>query len=133
MALARREHGDIEIWDTASATRRGILSGHEGAVIDLAFSRDGRYLASASDDTTVLVWDLNRPFHSADFSDKLAEADLAASWRALAEPDAVRADTVIWRLVEVKAPSTIAFLKLHLRPRQSPNPERMKRLLADLD
>lgn len=132
IALARRDHGDIEIWDTASGTRRGILTGHEGAVTDLAFSRDGRYLASASDDTTVLVWDLNRPLHAADFSDELAEADVAASWRTLAEPDAARADTVIWRLVKAKAQST-AFLKLHLRPQLPPNPNRVKQLLDDLD
>jgi WD40 repeat protein len=132
IAIARSDHGDIEIWDTASATRRGVLSGHEGAVTGLAFSRDGRYLASASDDTTVLIWDLNRPLAAAEFSDKLTAADLAASWRTLSEPDAARADTVIWRLVQAKAQS-IAFLKLHLRPQQGLDPKRVKRLLDDLD
>src|SRR5262249_40165599 len=64
VALARAEHSDIEIWDTASATRRGVLNGHEGTITDLAFSPDGRYLASASDDTTILIWDLNRPLNA---------------------------------------------------------------------
>jgi WD40 repeat protein len=132
IALACCDHGDIEIWDTASATRRAVLSGHEGAITDLGFSRDGRYLASASDDTTVLVWDLNRPLHASDFNAKLAETNIEAYWRSLAERDAARADTAIWRLVKAKAPS-IAFLKRHLTPQPCPDPVHVKRLLDDLD
>jgi WD40 repeat protein/DNA replication protein DnaC len=35
---------------------RNILSGHEGKVTSVIFSRDGQTLASASDDTTVKLW-----------------------------------------------------------------------------
>jgi WD domain, G-beta repeat len=132
IALARNHHSEIELWDIASATRRGILRGHEGAVTDLAFSRDSRCLASASDDTTVLVWDLNRPLHAVNFAGKLTEADVAAHWHRLADPDAARADASIWRLVKAKTLS-IAFLKSHLRPPMRPDPMQVKRLIADLD
>ena len=37
-----------------------ILTGHSGDVISLAFSPDGKLLATASNDNVVKVWDLTR-------------------------------------------------------------------------
>jgi len=42
------------------------LEGHTGAILDLTFSPDGRYLASGAGDSTMRLWDLNTetPLHT---------------------------------------------------------------------
>jgi WD40 repeat protein len=49
---------DVELWEIATAKLRRRLSGHSAMVTAFAFSADGRLLASGSEATTVLVWDV---------------------------------------------------------------------------
>src|SRR5207244_3924587 len=51
----------VFLWDTATGDLVSRFEGHHGLIEALAFTPDGRRLASASQDGTVLLWQVPPP------------------------------------------------------------------------
>jgi WD40 repeat protein len=58
--LAVASQNNVEIWDTATRSRRSTLTGHTNSVFHVRFSRDQKKVATASHDGTVRIWQLPR-------------------------------------------------------------------------
>jgi WD40 repeat protein len=144
--------GAIRLWEVASGQERARFAGHEGGipspnrrpsggrrsrrrfdndkdgVRSLVFSANGRALVSGGSDTTAMVWDVTG---GAGKPGTLTARELASLWQALAG-DAVPAHHAVWTLASAPAQS-VPFLRDRLQPAPRAEPERVRRLIADLD
>ncbi|MDQ2855992.1 MAG: WD40 repeat domain-containing protein, partial [Acidobacteriota bacterium] len=50
--------GQVVLWDAATGSEIGVLKGHGKGVTQVAFSRDGRFVASGSTDNTIRIWEV---------------------------------------------------------------------------
>jgi WD40 repeat protein len=109
------------------------LRGHHCGVSSLAFAPDGKVLATGGGDATILLWDLSGPaVGGPERPQRLTPADLGRCWKALQDPEAAAAYRAVRALAADPARS-VPFLKEHLPPVKAVEPDKLKKLLADLN
>lgn len=55
----------VKIWETETGQFVQTFEGHTEGISDVSWSSDGEYLASASDDKTIIIWSMEDVSHSA--------------------------------------------------------------------
>jgi WD40 repeat protein len=117
--------GDIVVFETASGQPRLRLRGHLQQITGLSFTADGKTLASASDDSTLLLWDVTGLR-----TGKKLPGNSEELWSLLEAADAEKAGRAIAAMVD--APETVVVLRKRLKPILV-SQDRLRKLVADLD
>src|SRR5579883_3394490 len=120
---------EILLWDLKTDKELHRFKDFGSGVSSLVFSPDSRRLVSCLYDSTLLVWDV--PPLDSEPAGKLGADKVTQAWSDLAGPDAARAFRARWTLVSAPE-QAISLLRKHLHPAQSAEPQRLRRLLADL-
>jgi WD40 repeat protein len=129
--LAADDYGSITLIETASAKVRLHWDGHLGHINSFTFSPDGKVLATASDDGTMLLWKLDRLVDNSVGSMTLSDKQLASLWADLGSEDAAIAYRAIMALHQDPNRGT-AFLLEKMEDLWRHYPKDIKRLIADL-
>lgn len=109
----------------------GRLRGHRAWIRSLAFSPDGRRLASTCNDTTALVWDVSKVRAALPPSGPFDPAGAERLWQDLRGNDATKAYQATWALVAA-GEQAVGLLAPRLRPAPAPGPQRVAGLIRQL-
>lgn len=125
------DNAPIRVWEVA--TRQEVCRFHGPFTTSLCFSPDGRTLASGSNKSTILQWDLTgRRKEDGLQPAVLTEHQLATNWQELAGTDAGRAYQAAWLLAS-DTERTIPFLQKQWRTLLAADEKKIARRIADLD
>src|SRR5262249_13533780 len=98
----------------------------------IAFTPDGRALASGNWDSTILIWDIPGKALAAASGLGDDQNALRALWNDLASPDGGKVHSAIWGLVG-RSNKAVVYLRSVLKPVPPAEAKRLARLTTDLD
>jgi WD40 repeat protein len=119
------------LWDVMTGRQLAEFPGHIGGLNCVAFAPDGKTVATGSNDTTTLLWEVSKVQRPAAVK-ALSSAELEACWRVLAETDATKAFSALADLTAVPK-DAVPFINERLKPGSPLNPKRVEELLSQLD
>jgi WD40 repeat protein len=124
-------HREMSLFEVATGQLRRTFTGHRVEVTCVAFSLNGRLMASGGSDASVVLWAAagqRQPPPPA----PLSETDLDRLWDDLAANDAATAYGAICAL-RASPRQAVRLLERHLKPQPEADAKRIARALRDLD
>jgi WD40 repeat protein len=123
----------VRLWEVLTGQERSRFEDHQVPISSVLFAPDGRLLAMVGGDSTVLTWDVTRLMQqSRTPPPKLDTGAVQRLWSDLSGADAKRAYQAVTALAALPEQS-VPWLAEHLRQPLPPKPEKLSRLIADLD
>jgi hypothetical protein len=122
----------VHVYDIQTGAELAAFQGHDAAVTAVAFAPNGKTLASASLDSTTLIWDATKIHRPAAPAKALQSGDLDKHWRSLSDNDAAKAFEAIGALSSAPK-DAVPFLKDRLKPATPPDMKRIADLISQLD
>jgi hypothetical protein len=126
------DKGLVQVWEVATGKERTRFTGHQGEIQALVYSPDGKRLISGAADTTLLVWDVTGNLLAERKPRVLTQNELSRLWEELVQADAARAYRAMTVLAAAPTQAP-AYLHKQLRQQFRRDPDRIARLIADLN
>jgi RNA polymerase sigma factor (sigma-70 family) len=125
----RSVHSDENVarFRMPEAIRAGTTRGSYAGC--LAFTHDGRRMATGMPDGTILLWDVKLP---PPIRETLTAKELEALWADLADEDAAKAWRAVWRMAEAPK-DALSLLRGRVKPYPTAPADVTRKLLVDLD
>jgi hypothetical protein len=125
-----KKDGDIALWHIPAGKEIRLTRAHQDLVTAVVLAPDGKTFASASQDTTALLWNAEA-LHAA-WQTHLTVKERDSLWADLASVDAARAYQAVWALAGAPK-ETLSLLQERLRAIPILEAGRVARLIEALD
>jgi hypothetical protein len=123
----------VRAFDVIGLKELQQFKGHQGRVETVVYAPDGKSVASGSDDTTILIWDVSslsrapKPPVAA-----LAAGDVAGLWPDLGGDDGVKAFQSMQKLAAAPK-EVVPFVQERIKPAAAVDTQKIDQWIQDLD